>query len=146
MQVVGVLTEKTGIMLRCKNPRADEDNLTVYSKIEIVAEKVRALIQQQEKWPRPRDLYDLWYITCHKGEMFDRSHLRRLFEQKCRIRGIPADISRLQSKHLYEWNREAWTSQLLTMLKTAPEYDLIWTEWTAKCKELFGGQGGQVLP
>ncbi|EKD21990.1 MAG: hypothetical protein ACD_87C00224G0001 [uncultured bacterium] len=69
--------------------------------------------------------------------MFDQSQLRRLFEQKCQVRGIPADISRLCSKHLHEWNREAWTSQLPTMLKTAPEYDLVWTEWTAKCEELL---------
>jgi len=36
-----------------------------YSKEEILAEKMRALIQQQLKWPRPRDLYDLWFILCH---------------------------------------------------------------------------------
>jgi predicted nucleotidyltransferase component of viral defense system len=188
-QAAEVLTEKTGIMMRCKEPRADEDNaqveipieysrggprrqslpavkvhlsfeeplfttperrpvrphytevnpfsLVAYSKIEIVAEKVRALLQQQEKWPRPRDLYDLWYILCHKGETFDQSQLRELFERKCRVRGIPADISRLRSKLLYEWNREAWTSQLLTMIKTAPEYDLVWTQWIAKCEELL---------
>lgn len=189
MQAMGMLSEKTGIILRCKEPRTDEDNtqveipieysrsgprrqslpavkihlsfkeplltspeerpvrppyteinpfsLAVYSKIEIVAEKMRALLQQQEKWPRPRDLYDLWYITCHKGETFDRSQLRRLFEQKCRVRGIPADVSRLRSKHLYEWSKEAWTSQLQTMLRTAPEYEVAWTEWTVKCEELL---------
>lgn len=185
----GLLTEKTGIILRCKQPHTDEDNaqveipieysrggprrqslpavkvhlsfeeplltspeecqvrpsyaeimpfpLAAYSKIEIVAEKVRALLQQQDKWPRPRDLYDLWYITCHKGETFDRNQLRLLFEQKCRARGIPADINRLHSEHLYEWNREAWTNQLLPLLRTAPKYDLVWTEWTAKCEELL---------
>jgi len=189
MQAAGVIAEKTGIVIRCKEPRADEENAQVeipieysrggprrqslpavkvhfsfeeplltspeqrpvrppyaeinpfsfsaYSMIEIVAEKMRVLIQQQEKWPRPRDLYDLWYITCHKGESFDLSQLRRLFEQKCRVRGIPADTSLLRSKHLYEWNREAWTSQLLNMLKAAPEYELVWTQWVAKCEELL---------
>ncbi|MBN1104196.1 MAG: nucleotidyl transferase AbiEii/AbiGii toxin family protein [Deltaproteobacteria bacterium] len=189
VQAVGVLTEKTGIMLRCKEPRADEENaqveipieysrggsrrqslpavkvhlsfreplltsaeerlvrpfhaepmpfsLAAYSLIEIVAEKLRALLQQQEKWPRPRDLYDLWYITCHEGESFDRDQLRRMFEKKCQVRGIPADTRRLHSKQLYEWNRGAWTNQLLTMLRTAPEYDLVWTEWASKCELLL---------
>ena len=30
-------------------------SISAYSKLEIIAEKMRALIQQQEKWPRPRD-------------------------------------------------------------------------------------------
>jgi predicted nucleotidyltransferase component of viral defense system len=189
MQAVGPLAEQTGIMLRCKEPRADEDSaqveipieysrggprrqslpvvkihlsfdeplltspeerlvrpsytgftpfsLAAYSKIEIVAEKARALLQQQEKWPRPRDLYDLWYITCYKEETFDRDQLRRLFEQKCRIRNVPADIGLLRSEHLHEWNREAWTNQLLPMLSSAPEYDLVWAEWIAKSEELL---------
>jgi predicted nucleotidyltransferase component of viral defense system len=41
-----------------------------YSKKEIIAEKLRSLLQQQKKWPRPRDLYDLWYILCRSGEVF----------------------------------------------------------------------------
>lgn len=183
------LTEDTGIMMRCKEPRADEDHtqieipieysrggprrqslpavkvhlsfeepllappenrpvrpsydgmepftLAAYSKIEIVAEKVRALLQQQEKWPRPRDLYDLWFILCSRGETFNKSHFRSLFVEKCRIRGISPDIDRLRSKHLYEWNREAWSSQLMPMIRTAPEYDLVWSQWIVKSEELL---------
>ncbi len=33
--------------------------ITAYSKKEILAEKLRSLLQQQKKWPRPRDLYAL---------------------------------------------------------------------------------------
>ena len=189
MRAVAILTEESGILMRCKELRADTDNtqieipieysrggprrqslpvvkvhlsfeeplltapeerpvrpsytepgpftLITYSKIEMVAEKIRALLQQQEIWPRPRDLYDLWYITCFKGEVFDRSQLQRLFEQKCQIRGIPADIKRLHSEYLREWNRKAWANQLLPMLGVAPEYDLIWSEWTKKCEDLL---------
>ena len=46
-----------------------------YSKYEIAAEKMRALIQQQQKWPRPRDLYDLWFMLCHSGDTFDSHRL-----------------------------------------------------------------------
>ena len=44
--------------------------ITAYSKKEIVAEKMRALLQQQTKWPRPRDLYDLWFMLGRSREHF----------------------------------------------------------------------------
>lgn len=112
-------------------------SLTAYSKIEIVAEKLRALLQQQAKWPRPRDLYDLWYITCSKGESFDRSELRRLFEQKCQVRDVCADPAGLSSRHLYDWNRAAWANQLVPMVQNAPDYDEVWRQWTGKCQDLL---------
>ena len=87
-------------------------SIVAYSKLEIVAEKLRALLQQQEKWPRPRDLYDLWYITCHKAETLDRGRLRELFERKCAVRAVSPDVEGLRSARLYEWNRKAWTTQL----------------------------------
>jgi hypothetical protein len=183
------LSERTGLILRCKEPRADEGNrqveisveysrggprrkalpavkahlsfdepllaspeepmvrpsyaeihpfsVSAYSKIEIVAEKLRALLQQQDKWPRPRDLYDLWYITCFKGEKFDRARLRTLFENKCRIRGVAAETSQLHSQNLCEWNRKAWANQLLPMIKDGPEYETVWMQWSAVCAELL---------
>lgn len=184
-----LITDETGILLRCKEPLAGGDGAQVeipveysrggprrqalpavkihpsfdeplltppaeravqpswpgispftiwaYSMIEIVAEKMRALIQQQDRWPRPRDLYDLWYICCLKGETFDRARLRELLEQKCRVRSIVVDPSRLRSDHLPEWNRNAWTSQLIPMLRSAPDYDLVWNEWTTRSEGLL---------
>ncbi len=112
-------------------------SLTAYSKIEIVAEKLRALLQQQAKFPRPRDLYDLWYITCAQGESFDRSELHRLFQLKCQARDVEADPSGLRSLELYDRNRSAWTNQLVPMLLNAPDYDQVWSEWTRKCHDLL---------
>ena len=78
-----------------------------YSKLEIVAEKMRALLQQQEKWPRPRDLFDLWFILCRVRERFSRIELRQLFLKKCEIRTIVPDVGALTSHGLREWNRAA---------------------------------------
>ena len=88
-------------------PYSDLEPFTVacYSKIEIVAEKLRALIQQQEKWPRPRDLYDLWFILCRQREPMPSDELRRLFERKCEVRGVSPDPRSLVSVELREWNR-----------------------------------------
>jgi uncharacterized protein len=108
-----------------------------YAKIEIVAEKMRALLQQQEKWPRPRDLYDLWCILCRNGEQFPKKELVDLFTRKCDVRGVPPDPARLISDDLFESNRQAWTNQLAPMLKDSPDYDKVWKAWVAICEDLF---------
>lgn len=109
-----------------------------YSKIEIVAEKLRSLLQQQQKWPRPRDLYDLWYILCKSGERFSWKVLRPLFEKKCYVRGIEPDIKGLISENLREWNKEAWKSRLGPMLKELPDFDDVWRGWVKTFQGLLG--------
>lgn len=120
-------------------PYSDLEPYTVacYSKLEIVAEKLRALIQQQEKWPRPRDLYDLWFMLCRQREPILSPQLRELFERKCMVRGVEPDPHRLVSVELREWNRYAWRSQLLPTLADGPDYDVVWGEWTTVCATLL---------
>lgn len=119
------------------HPAVPGFSLVAYSKIEIVAEKARALLQQQSRWPRPRDLYDLWHITCLKGEAFDRAELRKLFDEKCRVRGVAPDPAGLYSANLCEWNQKAWDSQLVPTLRNAPPYEQVWSEWTERCRTLL---------
>jgi predicted nucleotidyltransferase component of viral defense system len=111
--------------------------VTAYSKREIVAEKLRSLLQQQKKWPRPRDLYDLWYILCKTKEHFSWQELKPLFDEKCRIRDVQADIGRLTSDMLREWNENAWLNRLGPMLKEVPNFDHLWTEWVTTFHELI---------
>jgi len=101
-----------------------------YSLLEIAAEKLRALLQQQDKWPRPRDLYDLWYILCVRSERIVGRELRTLFERKCEVRRIQPDVSGLTAEALKEWNRGAWKTQLAPMMKAAPDYKRVWDDWT----------------
>jgi hypothetical protein len=101
-----------------------------YTKKEIVAEKLRSLLQQQKKWPRPRDLYDLWYMLCLSHEHFTWTELFPMFEEKCRVRDIKPDVSGLTSAKLKEWNRNAWRDRLGPMLKELPDFELVWKEWT----------------
>ena len=118
-------------------PDVSPFTVTSYAKIEIVAEKMRALLQQQKKWPRPRDLFDLWCILDRKGERFPKDELSDLFKRKCEIRSVPPDPTGLISEDLFEWNRQAWTNQLAPMLKDPPDYDEVWKAWVAICKDLF---------
>ena len=111
--------------------------ITTYSKKEILTEKLRSLLQQQKKWPRPRDLYDLWYILCKSGERFSWKELKPLFEEKCRIRGLQPNTAGLTSDTLREWNENAWRNQLGPMLKDVPDFDRVWKEWVKTFRELL---------
>ncbi len=109
-----------------------------YTKKEIVAEKLRSLLQQQKKWPRPRDLYDLWYMLCHSHEQFEWTELFPMFQEKCRVRYINPDISGLTSATLKEWNNNAWQDRLGPMIKELPDFDLVWKEWTETFHRIAG--------
>jgi uncharacterized protein len=114
--------------------------IPAYSKNEIIAEKLRSLIQQQKKWPRPRDLYDLWHILCNSEETFLWRELKPLFEMKCKVRGIEPDISGLTSENLREWNESAWTDRLGPMLKEFPDFYSTWKQWVKTFKDLVDSE------
>lgn len=107
-----------------------------YTKKEIVVEKLRSLLQQQKKWPRPRDLYDLWYMLCSSGEQFTWSELFPMFKEKCRIRDVQPELSGLKSDKLREWNENVWRDRLGPMLKDLPDFNLVWKEWTEILKRI----------
>lgn len=109
-----------------------------YTKKEIVAEKLRSLLQQQKKWPRPRDLYDLWYMLCRAGEQFTWTELFPMFEKKCRIRDVKPEVSGLTSDKLSKWNENVWQERLGPMLKELPDFDLVWKEWTETFQRITG--------
>lgn len=132
-----VLVEPVVCAVKPRYSDLSDFKISAYSKQEIVAEKMRALLQQQKKWPRPRDLYDLWFILCRSKERFPREKLKGLFIQKCRVRQIAPDPKGLTSENLKEWNRKAWSNLLGPMLKTLPDYDQVWREWLAACRGIF---------
>ncbi|OGK12447.1 MAG: hypothetical protein A2Y63_00740 [Candidatus Riflebacteria bacterium RBG_13_59_9] len=116
----------------------DAFSVCTYSKMEILAEKMRALLQQQLKWPRPRDLYDLWFILCHEGESFDWDKLRQLFSRKCQVRKIDPDLGGLVSEGLRALNAQVWARQLEPVMAVVPDYEKVWCEWREFCGRAFG--------
>ena len=108
--------------------------VSTYTKEEILSEKMRALLQQQVKWPRPRDLYDLWFILCREGEKFDWEKLRGLFDGKCRARKIDPDPTLLVSDVLKSTNERVWNAQLAAVMATVPPFVQVWQDWRAFCK------------
>ena len=132
-----ILTEVTIRSVRPRYSDLSDFEMPCYSKEEIIAEKMRALLQQQMKWPRPRDLYDLWFILCQSGESFQPEIFRGLFSQKCKARQIQPDVNGLISENLKEWNKDAWENILGALMKTVPDFNEVWEEWILKFKKIF---------
>jgi predicted nucleotidyltransferase component of viral defense system len=70
-------------------------HLGCYQLEEIVAEKMRSLLQTQQKlirrgWnqARARDYYDLWRILTQFQNALDRTILDELLFKKCEVRGV----------------------------------------------------------
>ena len=67
----------------------------VYSLEEVVAEKLRAILQQADMlarrgWSRSRarDYYDLWQVLGTYREQMDLTDFSSLVHQKCAVRGV----------------------------------------------------------
>jgi uncharacterized protein len=130
----------TNAAIRPVKPRysdLSDFEMACYSREEIISEKMRALLQQQMKWPRPRDLYDLWFIFCRSGENFQPEQLKNLFLQKCTVRQIEPDVDGLISENLRVRNKGPWGDILRPLMKTVPDFDEVWKEWVVAFKKIF---------
>jgi predicted nucleotidyltransferase component of viral defense system len=132
-----LLTDPVGCNVGTHYSDLSEFQVAAYSKKEIIAEKMRTLLQQQRKWPRPRDLYDLWFILCHLREEFNGKELGGLFDRKCKVRQIEPNVKDLTSDNLKEWNKDAWENQLRPLMKDIPDFAKVWKDWSVRCRELF---------
>ena len=103
-------------------------SMLTYSLTEIVAEKMRALLQTQQKlilrgWnrPRARDYYDLWRILRDFGSSIDSDALRDLLKRKSAHRGV--DYASLDDFFTIELQSEAhrhWESTLSPFVPDLP--------------------------
>jgi predicted nucleotidyltransferase component of viral defense system len=62
-----------------------ETEIPTYALEEIVAEKLRSILQRGKS----RDYYDVWILLKDYGKDFDQNRTRDIFSAKCRFKGIP---------------------------------------------------------
>ena len=106
-----------------------------YALAEIVAEKLRALLQSRARliergWGASRvcrDYYDLWSVLRNR-EHFD-GQMPALMAEKCKVRGVsfeqPNDFV---ADELFYVARQEWQQQLLPFVPTAPPVEQILSE------------------
>ncbi|WP_083549782.1 nucleotidyl transferase AbiEii/AbiGii toxin family protein [Sphingorhabdus lutea] len=95
-----------------------------YSKHDLVAEKLRAILQQKlRKRNRRQDVYDLWFITQnHDFTDYDKQKIKIALIKKCQSRNIEPTNASLEDPEIIERSREDWLT-LKNEVEFLPEFD-----------------------
>ena len=105
--------------------------LSCYALEEVVAEKLRALLQTRARlaergWARPRsrDYYDLWQLLCVREGSVDAAKVARILPAKCGVRGVTfAAAEDFFDDGLLRRARLEWQGNLTRMVPDPPEFD-----------------------
>ncbi len=110
--------------------------LQVYSLEEIVAEKLRALLQQAEMFERrgwsrsrARDYYDLWRVLSEYGGRMNLEGFDSLLREKCSARAVsfarPEDFFH---DAMLSYIEETWEQWLGPLVPELPSFDTVMSE------------------
>jgi len=114
-----VLLEPVKATVKSNYPDLDDFKVVVYQFDEILAEKMRGMLQRGKS----RDFYDVWRLT--KERPFDKRKVFDLFRRKCEFAGVDCDIGKVfDSKHL-QAAKEHWERGLAHLTKELPEFDTV---------------------
>ena len=109
--------------------------IPVYSMLEIISEKLRALIQRN----RPRDIYDIWYIMNSKIGL-NKLDIKNLLIQKANSKGIEiSGVEQFVNDEKLRKNKRAWKSSLGHHLPIAklPDFDFVYNDLTKVVAEII---------
>lgn len=121
------------------HPYSDVKNIQnkaiCYDFNELLSEKIRALKQRN----RPRDIYDVWYLS-KLAEPTSFSKLKELLLKKSELKNVPVQgISDFVNQEKYLKNKRAWQQSLFHQLaiSSLPDFDSIYDELTIFLKSLL---------
>ena len=108
-----------------------KQKIQTYSLEEIIAEKYRGLLQNQEKlkkrgWirSRVRDFYDLWKILSEYKESLNLNNFEHFFRKKCSIKDIYFEgIEQFFLPNYLKRIEQDWEQFLETLLNELPCFD-----------------------
>jgi len=117
----------------------------VYSLEEIMAEKMRAILQHLQKleergWSRSRarDYYDLWRILNHYPEQLRIEILPNLFLKKCKVRKVNfSGPEEFFDKTLLDYTAKTWEHWLGPLVPELPPFELVIDNLEQKLFDLF---------
>jgi uncharacterized protein len=121
-----------------------------YRLEEIVAEKMRSLLQSQERllegrWTRPRsrDYYDIWRLVTDFGTELDTGELTPLLKKKCVHRGISfQQLADFFADELVLEVRTNWNRNLGPFVPNLPPCDEVLNSLRELLPRFFPGIGG----
>ena len=110
-----------------------EAEVQVYSLEEVIAEKLRAILQQADMFERrgwsrsrARDYYDLWQVLGTYREQMDLTDFRSLVHQKCALRGVafegPEDFFH---SRMLAYVGDTWAQWLGPLVPGLPSFETV---------------------
>jgi len=110
-----------------------EFSIPTYTLDEIVAEKMRSLLQRT----RVRDYYDVWYLLTKKKKELDGKKIRKIFLKKAEYKKIRfTGKEQLLDKDKLEQARAYYEAQLGSQIKNLPPFGRISEELESAIKAL----------
>lgn len=122
-----------------------EGHLLTYSLTEIVAEKLRAILQQVAKreargWirPRARDYYDLWRILQEYPDQVDQTGFAELLQRKCKEKNVHFDdLDSFFPDVMVREVERTWNTLMRPLLDPLPDWSRVSTELRPLMGRLF---------
>ena len=110
-----------------------EAEVQVYSLEEVIAEKLRAILQQADMFERrgwsrsrARDYYDLWRVLGTYREQMDLTDFRSLVHRKCALRGVdfegPEDFFH---SRMLAYVGDTWAQWLGPLVPGLPSFETV---------------------
>jgi len=100
--------------------------IPVYSILEIMAEKLRALIQRN----RPRDIYDIWYIM-NSSKSPNKKAIKELLQLKAKSKNIEIiSVDQFVNNQKMQKNKRAWENSLILHLpmNSLPDFGVVYSD------------------
>ena len=122
-----------------------EAAIQTYSLEEIIAEKLRAVLQQtrmlrERGWTRSRarDYYDIWRILRNYRSQLVLGNFGSLLSEKCAARGVsytgPEDFF---PQEMLSYVVERWSNSLGPLVESLPVYDLVINELRPEVRHML---------
>lgn len=91
----------------------------VYSLEEILAEKLRSIIQRGKS----RDYFDVWMLFQIGG--FDKDKVKSIFIEKCRYKKIEPSYDLFFDKIKLDEARDFWRTGLSRLMENVPDFEIV---------------------
>jgi uncharacterized protein len=122
-----------------------DERVLVYSLEEIVAEKLRAILQHVEKlqtrgWSRSRarDYYDLWRVFNSYGDKLDLWDFASFLSEKCSVRGMAFESADdFFHKDMLSYVETTWKQWLGPLVPDLPPFQTVIRELRPRIEELI---------
>ena len=122
-----------------------EAEVKVYSLEEIVAEKLRAVLQQTEAlrargWvrSRARDYYDIWRILDRFRDRMDLANFSSLLNAKCAVRNVQYDsYEDFFREDMLIYVEATWRDYLEHLVPRLPPFELVINELSPQVLEIL---------